>query len=437
MTGKKFKTLALGSIIALNGITTSCERRDDIDSESNIVPEIDIPKFSDQKSNQSTDEKTIFFYHVFDSIYASNGGKAYEDSLQAKPDIYFDIDAVKALEHDYTLGGTMDKRVANQGIKIIDKCYQDISKILDKYNISLDEHIISDSVQFAKKHPDERGVQNEIFKDVLCFIGINLYANSDFEYYAADAEWEMFSEWIRNVIKYSFLDLNIENESLQEVTQILDKAKQDLISSRKNIEKSFSDYYLLTDDDKKKMGVEPESGEMGPAYGYGELNDKKINGKYLITEKSIRVYDSNLDIEFFGDPLADYKLVSLDKYKWQVIKTYRKGKVKKTPVFSDKKEYKIHTFIASKKSDCPAPKFEYVPGANIGVHVGYTESKITAKRKKNWIVKTPKHIQHQIDSLDNEIKDKERLEKLRLRAEQNADSIAAVLTRKKFNQKTR
>ena len=437
MSGKNFKTLALSSIMALTGIATSCETRDDIESESNIIPEIVLPKLSDNTSNTQPDEKTIFFYHAFDSIYNTNGGKSYEDSLQSKPDIYFDIDAVKALEHDYTLGGTIDKRVTKYGMKIIDKCYQDLSKTLAEYNISLNEHIISDSIKFTKKYSEELGYQNEIFKDVLCFIGINLYAGTGREYYAADAEWGMFSEWIRSVISYSFLDPDIEDAAQQRTIQILDKAKQDLISSRKNIEKAFSDYYLLTDCDKQKLGVEPEYGELGPSYGYSELNNKKINGKYLITEQSVRVYDSKLTPEFFSDRVADYKLVSPNKYKWQVIKTYRDGTIKKTPVFYDNKEYINRTFVASTRKDCPAPKFEYVPGANIGVHVGYTESRITSVRKKDWTIKPPRRVQHKIDSLNNEIKDKQRLENLRIAARNNADSIAKILTIKEFKKKER
>ena len=55
------------------------------------------------------------------------------------------------------------------------------------------------------------------------------------------------------------------------------------------------------------------------------------------------MYNPKLNVNFFGDKNANYKLVKMGQGKWQVVRTDKNGRKAKTPVFTYDVDYSYYT----------------------------------------------------------------------------------------------
>jgi len=360
--------------------------------------------------------------YLADSVRAVNGYDKYNARLNANRWYGSDEFDVRDLQYKYSLAGVMEDKVIEAGYAIIDKAYQEIAFELSKYPLvmPLDKVIESKEPYFYFKR-DMFEYQQECSKSEMCFAGLS----ADDNFYNADMAWNDFQDMIDSVIDDSEYGDQAKRTMKNKVSQIINKAKKDLIASRKKIEKQYSDYYVLSDYDKEYLGI-CWGGENTYSYGYNDLNR---TGKYLITYRNANVYDSKLSVDFFGDPNATYKLVSLGNYNWQVIKKTKDGKIEKTPVFKDECDY-YQSWAYCDSIPEHANDFNFIPGINMGVRVTSQEMVNVKSRKKDWKMQIPTNVQRTIDSLENEIQRKKELMRLVEKTRQDADSIADSMVQK-------
>ena len=318
----------------------------------------------------------------------------------------------------------MDREVINAGSKIIENSYNKIVMELGKYHVRLDDAISQDSTGFDIKNSGYSW-NNRVSKEAMCFIGIeNEEVGSEEEY-----EWRQLVEAVDRVIDAADYGQPNKDNMHAMVSQIVKDTKASLIQSRKSIEKKYADYYLVPEN--TVMGTS-DAGEGGYVYGYEDLNYEWYNGKYLITTRSVSVYDSKLTVDFFGEPGAKYELISLGEGKWQVVKTSTDGKVSKTHVFEDKKDFDVNVHSTNTPERVGESSFNFEPGYNYGVHVSFSQVANVQTRKKDWTVKLPQNVQQQVDSLHQVINAKEELENEVSRKFCEADSISRAMTRERF-----
>ncbi|MCL2749383.1 MAG: hypothetical protein FWE50_04915 [Alphaproteobacteria bacterium] len=123
-------------------------------------------------------------------------------------------------------------------------------------------------------------------------------------------------------------------------------------------------------------------GGEGSFYYEGQFYPKLIQ-----VIKGVSVYDSKLSVDFFNDKNAKYKLLDLGNGKWQVQKTDKSGKVSKTHVFEDNKEWSTWVRIYNKddlsENNIAVDGFSFSPGANLGVRVSMNQVVWTSARGKD------------------------------------------------------
>ena len=170
-----------------------------------------------------------------------------------------------------------------------------------------------------------------------------------------------------------------QNEISEKLKIILDKMDEEIARAIQEneirISKSFSDYYPILDLGKLPKEYAAYFKDVNPfemdAEGEAVTEYRAVGWqKALYVSKYVRVYDSNLPVDFFGEQGAIYKLNQISKGKWQVVKTSKNGKVSKTFVFNDNADYKIETGVSSNNDDYRGKSyFEFKPGKNIGVEI--------------------------------------------------------------------
>ena len=149
-------------------------------------------------------------------------------------------------------------------------------------------------------------------------------------------------------------------------------------------------------------------------------------------------------MDFFGEPVAKYKLVSVGQGKWQVVKTKQNGRVEKTKVFSDNKEFEIFEYpvfddeeYGEQGSVDALPKvgdseFWFEPGTNLGVRVGYSEVIRVEKRKKEWKPTYTAKEQRVLDSLHRTVNRKQNLNAQYWETGQQAQQVADSMTMARY-----
>lgn len=425
MAHKKIKSFALSAAMAMSGVFSACVERNEPFNPA--VPE----KFDKEPPEEITD-KQKYFEHARDSVLVADGFGKYDavsDTLaEIENGIYYDKFQSDFLEYDYTLGGVMTKSVFEKGDTILNRAYMEIALELARYKIPVEEHVIPDGDVFVYKNT--MGEKKFLSRYNMCFIGIKTVPSD------ADVAWDIFSEQIISLIKNSVYNDGPKSDMLSKVSRIIEKAKQDLIASRRFIEKKYADYYLLEEGSRQTLGI-THFPDNSYRYGYEDLNSENVNAKYLITERNVQVYDATLSVNFFGEPGAKYKLLSVGRNKWQVEKKSKNGKIRKTHVFVDNKEFTKQIVPAQNKKTFSDYDFNYTPGADMGVQVDYKEPVKIEQRRKDWVKNIPANTQNTIDSLAEQINQKTiKAKKLQV-AVNRADSVANILTMARFNQKVR
>lgn len=428
----KVKIFGLGlSMAAMLAACNNNQPEDDFDYEDKQKTEAQIRK----------EQKRAYYEFAFDSVKTANGEKEIDKRLHSHQSRYEDGYAIEKLAHQYTLGGVMENEVSTKGSKIIENSYQKIVDELGKYGVKLDNYIGQhpenpDYIVLKKRY--SWGEEN-LSKYGLSFIGVSerFYKDSQDDYYDDAAEgWNDLVSAIYTAINEAVCSDgepygdNQKNKMKAVVDNVIAQTKKDLIKSRESVEQKYADYYLMSD--KTYLGTSYwAEGDFG--YGYDDLNGWS-NSKYLVKHRRVDVYDSKLDVDFFGDKDATYKLVSLGNGKWQVIKTYKNGKTEKTHVFSDAKDFSEEYRPIDESVNIGKSEFDFEAGRNMGVRVYWDEVIEVQQRKKDWNTVIPQETQQTIDSLKKEIKNKEELFNLQLKKLHEADSIAESLVEKRYGQ---
>ena len=367
-----------------------------------------------------------YYDHVRDSVAQRNGEQRYADSLASGRGEYEDESEIRTIEWAHSLAGTMERELMTAGKPIVQQGEQEIRDLLAKYGV-----VYTNFFDFAEE--DNWTLHDELF------VGVS-YQDGDYrETFGATAEWQAH---VDAIIDKSDYGEPRKAEMKQKTAEKIANTEQQLRASRENVQKRFADYYsALPQEYKDYIGVESlGEGEMGP--GYDESLNYYANAGGIVTSREIHVYDSNLDPDFFGEPGATYKLVSLGNNKWQVVKTRADGTVAKTAVFQDQGSSYTYTNTFGDDTDeegnpIPVPKvgdsyFDFRPGANIGVHISFTEVIKVEKHNKQWKPQFTPAEQRQMDSLRERIAKKSEWSHKQWELGRQSDSIARAMTQRRF-----
>ena len=359
-------------------------------------------------------QKEAYFHSIQDSALTASNYFVYEAQLNSVPKYFDDERRVNDLLYSQTLGGTLEKEVIDAGTKIFNQCNQEIAQELKKYQID-----------FNINDKDEDGFFD--IYDTTMMIFIDPKITDEVYYFSPEYFWNAFTKDIFELINKSSYGTGPKENMKKNISNIIEKTKKALIVSRKSIESKYTEYINTPED--YILGWACEEGDFYP--DYESLNEPYVNGKYVVTNKYISVYDSKLSVDFFGDPEAEYTLVSLGNNKWQAVKKYKSGKIEKTAVFTD--AGKISTFQDA-RDEKPSDKssFDFRPGQNMGVHIDYREISDVKTRKKDWSQKIPTNVQKTVDSLNQEIDRKKTLEIKQSERKAEASRIAHQKTIERF-----
>ncbi|MBR6364054.1 MAG: hypothetical protein IKS08_03135 [Alphaproteobacteria bacterium] len=383
-------------------------------------------RIADSIARAERQQRDDYYEQVRDSVAEQNGARRYGDSLRSERDDFEDEEAIRTIEWAHSLAGTMERELMTAGKPIIQHGEQEIRDLLAKYNVSYTDFFANDEYNWY--------LREELF------IGVSVREDGQvWQMFGATAEWQAHVDAIIDKSEYGEPR---KAEMKQKVAEIIAGTEQKLIASRKNVQKRFADYYsALPQEYKDYIGVESlGEGEMGP--GYDESLNYYANAGGIVTSREIHVYDSNLDPDFFGEPGATYKLVSLGNNKWQVVKTRADGTVAKTAVFQDKGSIYTYTNTFGDDTDeegnpIPVPKvgdsyFDFRPGANIGVHISFNEVIKVEKHNKQWKTQFTESEQRQMDSLRERIAKKSEWSHKQWELGRQSDSIARAMTQRRF-----
>ena len=401
---RKVDTFLIGSAIAASVLGgTSCVRRAGRHAaveKARQEASADSIKRANEKRFQ---EKNAFEEHAADSIRSVNGYAEYEKELKSLPESYKDMNKIDSILYSKTLGGVMEKEVIKSCGAIAREYVEQINDLFEKYS-SLPQPSFNDDYLVINLLED---ALNDNAKEAGFFDHYTFSFNHDLNQY----------------VEHSKYGMERKNEIKQKIENIFQNTKKKLLAIKKDVEKRYADYYIVSD--VKELGIDADDERGNWWFGYSDLNNEYINPKVLVTKKSVSVYDQKLPVVFFGEKDAKYKLVSVGTNKWQVFKTYKNGAMGKTKVFEDKKDFSTRSYpinedkVAVKVGDS---EFSFSAGQNKGVHVNYTEVTKVQKRKKDWEPKYTPAEQEMLDSLTNQIETKERLERL-----SDSASVAAII----------
>ena len=163
----------------------------------------------------------------------------------------------------------------------------------------------------------------------------------------------------------------------------------DLKANRIAVARQFADYYPVLDLNRVPKQYRKLFADYDPALCRDEGSTWYSYWNWMLTpsfaiEKSVNVYDSKLNPEFFNVPGATYKLVQVSKGNWKVVRTLKSGKKDETPVFAHDVDYttSLNTWVADdvKQGDS---YFSAQAGTNLGVHISVTEYEYVARATKS------------------------------------------------------
>ncbi len=435
MAGKKARRFVLGSLLAAaaiggpkiaNSIQERREEKKELLEEQEWEAEQQAIKEEEAREKAEED----YYYRVRDSIRQRNGYADYDKELRSMRDSHYDQYQIEMMEYGKTLAGTMEKELVKTGWPIIEQGEQSIRNLLDKYNLRYDNY-------FSKDRNEYGGV--DFFEEL--FVGIEF----DGWRFGLTESWQRH---VDDIVDESYYGDMRKAEIKQKVADVIESTERKLAGNRKAVEDRFADYYSAAHLKDDEIGV----GQVeGSEYGSYEALNYYASADPMVTVRSVDVYDSNLDVDFFGEPGAKYKLLSVAPGRWQVVKTRANGRVEKTPVFTDHKDFETYMRPWSSywndnhwmdedvhSKAIPLPRvgdsdFSFSPGSNMGVRVYYSEVVKVERHRKQWQDRDYSAAERRtVDSLQNQIKLKEDLRDKRYEADNEADSIADIMVQRRF-----
>ncbi len=432
---KKLDIITLMTVLSVTVLfwVQSC---DDSDVKTS-VPKNELP------AKKAVDEilasrKSETFDMVRDYMLNINGYHSYVAQLDSLRPISQDVADINDIKSQYTLGGTVTRRVTTDGVKILDKLYSEIDTLLARYNISLADRVISYDHEFAILVNQDASDADVIYidKEKMAFVGAgrDLYSDcgSDFWVFRdTEGAFNTLLSAIYSVVDDAQLDMNTNRAIKSEAKKKVLQTKHNLETNRHAIEHEYRDYYMLDEYGKKTLGVGAKD------FGYEFLDDESMNGKYAVTYRYTSLYNPNLNPEFFADTSATYKLTKAGSRDWRVEKHFADGKIEKTPAFSGKATVSKQTSVVPNIDARDNTNFEFEQDTVSGGRVFFDEIVKIQPRKKDWKAQIPPRAQNTIDSLNQEITHKEELRNLAARKKIEADSIANNVIIKRFAENQR
>jgi len=411
----KFKTIMLGSMLAISGALglNSCDNSKDSD-------ETETPKKQKTTlvaSNDSTHiiNKNEYYNHVFDSIKSVNGADYY--AKRANSMIYNSKRGIKDIKLAHSLSQNISREVRENGVAILDVFYSDLLFVTNKLNINLKDHITKTKDGFKTK-------DGQLFDfDSMCLTGVLDEIEQDSTSQGQDT-FDLFYIHVNTVMD----SLNcVELDSVKPVVSgIMNQTKRCLISSRKYIENKYSDYYI---DFSPYNWVAVYDNKFYPEFPKKEIYGFDYSGKYNITYDYFEFCDTALNANFFADKNAKYSINALGDNNWQITKKLQNEQSEQTPVF----HHAVQSEPLSIKTDSlKCNSFNYEINANDQVCVYFTNAVEIVQRKKNWTSPLSSRERYAMDSLNTQIAKSKEILNISLQKCQEADSIATIMVKNRF-----
>ena len=362
-----------------------------------------------EKERAWAEQDAQYEQYIVDSVLKAKGFSAadkdlYCTSLEIGQQIY-------ELSWQNTAGGALEKAVFAAGEQIIRKHMDTLIMDVAKYGLEISN--ITDITNDMCQNPEL--IMYGAYRDAKAE---GLYDETDY----------FVSQITKNINMSSYGEAR-----QQEIIDIVDTDFSAMLSalyaSRKHIEQTFADYF---------PGGQQCLDENAVTYSnrsecWAKYFADNLCYPYRITTRSVRVYDSKLPVDFFGDKDAMYTLEQVSKGQWRVVKKYKNGKVVKTPVFQHDIDYTVSTY--GSMSDTTDQPFAFYPGTNMGVHVMVNEVINVQKAKKQF--KPSPIIDKQIDSLSVKRDSVRRRNAEYEKAVFAADSVAQIKLKQRITQRTR
>jgi len=422
---KKTNLALLACALFISGFfwTQSCSR----DSKNTQKSETVAPK---PKTKSLEEQKTETYNLARDYMLNLNGYNSYVAQLDSVRPQWLDEMDVNAIKSEYTLGGTMTRRVENDGKKIIDKSYADIVALLAKHNLSLDNKILSDKDGFSIDNGDS--TLTYCHKPSMAYVGIvtpdsnDSIGNTFWNVHETYGAFNEIMSAINGIIDASNQDVTTKQNLKASVLATFDKTKRDLEKNRHNIEREYSDYYLLDEYNRETLGLDNFT------FGYYALDDENVNGKYANTRRYTSIYNPFLPREFYEDSTAKYKLVHVKGNIWCVEKYLPNGQIEKSKRFVGRSTTTTYTKVAQTPDGRKDTNFEFEADSIAGGRIFFDEVIDVKMRKKDWAPNIPQYAQKTIDSLNTEISRKTKIAELAAQKAKEADSVAKQVVAERF-----
>ena len=390
---KKF-VLAAGVTLATMGMLNSCKNRAEKEAEAKRAKQEQLDEYEKAMKKQST----IVWNDARDSVYKAHGyDRVVADSLYSRLfKIRDELQDLSRTQKDI-LGAAVDTIIIQKSRVYADE----MLNLFKKYNLHVNnisvfrenlsgkdllaEQAYSEYFDYArfrtnKKHNPEF-VEDEL-KNKESFLPYSMFGNSKsvngMRYNIDWAEYE-YGE-------------NRQKEIQNAVLKILARMNHDIDNALRAEVKKFAVYYPKLDLNGANVPAEYKSifKDYDPIdYFEGDYSSWGFEhvDQSLSIGRSVRVYDSKLDVNFFGEPDMEYKLVKVAKGKWQVTRKDKNGNVSKTPVFSHNVDYEYGESWGDERTE-----LHFEPGANMGVHIYSNEVLWSKKSEKSDEITSPEIV---------------------------------------------
>ena len=266
-------------------------------------------------------EQNTYYVNARDSLLQVNGYNSDEFKV-TYDDLY---------ERIWAIGGELaeiEKSIKYpQQTKLTKQVMEATDKVILKYATQMVQLLRKYRLDVSEDKADEIVTAYKLSKE-----GVGMFERGGFDYFIEDVFSLGWSSDPLYVDMSAYGELR-QKEIVDKVRRIYDDMESEICRTRKAIEKKFAKYFPVLD-----LQQLPEKYREAVRNQY-VYDDNYWYSKYLkpviSISKKVSVADSVLDVEFFGDDKAKYKVVQVSADRWQVVKTCADGTVKKTHVFSD------------------------------------------------------------------------------------------------------
>ncbi|MBO4745927.1 MAG: hypothetical protein J5613_02570 [Alphaproteobacteria bacterium] len=409
MKNQRLKILTLTVLLGIAG--SACNRQQNSNDAQQGAQEEQVAsdrarveaeqKAERQRQIEEDRAREEYREHVSDSIARANG--VPEGTRAFWADFEKVNDSIRNLEYKNGVTYALQNAVNVAGNRIADEYVNVLEGKLRIYNLPFDRELVKKQLANSE------------------FIMWGAYADANSEY--DNGDWALDDAVEEIVRSLHFENTDYGTARKQEVTQMIRRVIVEMCgkmrTSRKNIERQYAPYIVGGMETINNSVLSYCEGD-----AWAEYNRFLMECKYMVTKKTIWLYDSQLPVDFFTDADAEYSIEKKGEGRWCIVKKTKDGQISRTKTFTHNTDYTISTEYCD---DVPAPrqgdkKFSAEPGANLGVHISYTEI-ISVKTAEREFRGSPE-LERQINELRQLRQQLETRSEDVWRVERYADSIA-------------